>query len=89
MTKQKTKAAVKKTVNTTESLSDKAIDAIALETGLALKEEPKVQVLIPQISGESDTVECCINGYNYVIKKGVSVALPKSVAAVLKNAGLV
>ena len=89
MTKQRAKTAERKTVNTTETLSDQAIDAIAEKTGLALKEETKVQVLIPKVDGESDTVECCINGYNYVIKKGVSVALPKSVVAVLKNAGLI
>ena len=89
MTKQNAKAASKRAVNTTENLSDKAIDAIAEKTGLALKEETKVVVMIPKTDGESDTVECCINGYNYVIKKGVSVALPKSVVSVLKNAGLV
>ncbi|MEX1308686.1 MAG: hypothetical protein AB1Z19_09170 [Eubacteriales bacterium] len=89
MTKQRQRTAPKKTVNTTESLNDKAIDAIAENTGKALKEENKVQVIIPKVDGESDTVECCINGYNYVIKKGVSVALPKSVVSVLKNAGLV
>lgn len=89
MTKQRVKQVAKKTVNTTVSMTDKQIDAIAENTGLVLKEEAKVQVMIPKVDGESDTVECCINGYNYVIKKGASVALPKSVVGVLKHAGLV
>ena len=89
MTKTKPNTRNIKTVNTTESLSDKAIDAIAEKTGNDLKEEPKVRLMIPKTEGESDTVECCINGYNYVIKKGASVALPKSVVSVLKNAKLI
>ena len=89
MTKKRPSTSKINTINTTESLSDKAIDAIAEKTGQDLKEEQKVRLMIPKIEGESDTVECCINGYNYVIKKGVSVALPKSVVSVLKNAKLI
>ena len=88
MSKQKTETKAVH-LNTTESLTDQAIDAIAERTGRTLNAETKVQVMIPKIDGEPDAVECCINGYNYVIKKGMSVSLPKSVVSVLKNAGLV
>jgi len=70
-------------------LTDKQMDDISSATGKALNGEAKVQVLIPKVEGESDTVEVSINGYNYVIKKGEMVALPISVVHVLKNAQLV
>jgi len=89
MSKQAQKRSEKQKINTTETLNDKAMDAITEMTGVVLRTENKVKVMIPRVEGESDTVECCINGYNYVIKKGVSLNLPKSVVSVLKNSGLV
>ncbi len=61
MSKQKQETTVTKKVNTTENLTDQAIDAIAANTGATLNAENKVQVMIPKVDGESDTVECCIN----------------------------
>ena len=82
----KTKKAVK-AVKPESELTQKEIDAIADQTGEELKTEPCVNLIIPKLEGESDTVECCINGYNYVIKKGEMVKVPRSVADVLRHAG--
>ncbi len=84
---EKTKPA-SKPVKAEPGLTKKQIDAIAEQTGADLKAEPTVNLIIPKLEGESDTVECCINGYNYVIKKGEMVKVPRSVADVLRHAGV-
>lgn len=82
-------------VNTTESIKDKTtttdaeLDRMAFKTGEELAKQPRQKVRIPAIPGGDDCVECCINGYNYMIKRGVSVELPESVVELLANAGIV
>ncbi len=83
------------TVNTTKSaskgISQQQIDEIAKVTGKYLGDEAKVLVRIPAVPGAQDDayVECCINGYNYIIKRGESVKVPVSIAELLQNAGIV
>lgn len=79
------KPVVNKTSSVSKGLSDKQMDEITKNTGKILNTEDKVNLIIPKIDGESDYVECCINGYNYVIKKGEMVSVPRSVVEVLRN----
>ncbi|MDL2220082.1 hypothetical protein LJC55_00215 [Eubacteriales bacterium OttesenSCG-928-N14] len=81
-------------VNTTSSIkstgmSEKQIDALAQQTGKEIAEGPKVKVRIPELPGEIQPVECCINGYNYIICRGQTVELPEAVVQLLSNAGIV
>lgn len=82
-------------VNTTDNIKDKPattdadLDRMATKTGEELSGQPRQKVRIPMIPGGDDCVECCINGYNYMIKRGVSVELPESVVELLANAGIV
>ena len=84
--------AAPKKVNTTKSikkeeLNDKKIDNIAKKTGEVLAKQGKLRVSIPKIEGSGEThIECAINGYNYIIKRGVGVEIPVEVYDVLKNA---
>ena len=64
----KTKSA-SKPVKAEPGLTKKQIDAIAEQTGADLKAEPTVNLIIPQLEGESDTVECCINGLTMLSKR--------------------
>jgi len=82
------KPKVNRTSNTSKGLSDKQMDEITKDTGIKLNGEEKVKLIIPKIEGESDYVECGIKGYNYVIKKGVLVSVPRSVVEVLRNSKL-
>ncbi len=60
------------------------------KTGEALQKEKKIPVYIPNMEGSGEgQVECCINGYTFVIKRGENVKVPKSVARLLKNAGII
>lgn len=82
-------------VNTTKDLangiSQKQIDDISEFTGKYLSDEEKVLIRIPSVPGAQDDmyVECCINGYNYIIKRGESVSVPNSIAQLLHNAGVI
>lgn len=50
--------------------------------------EEKVKIKIPKNNdGGESAVPVCLNGYNYFIKRGVSVEVPKTVCDVLKYAG--
>lgn len=49
-------------------------------------EEPTVLIRLPRaVNGEEDTLFVGVNGKGYRIKKGVDVAVPRSVAEVLRN----
>lgn len=87
MKKQPPQTAEKQSASPT-GLTNAQMDAISEATGAALKEEPPVNLIIPRTEGDSDTVECCINGYIYVIKKGEMVSVPRSVADVLRHANV-
>lgn len=65
------------------------MDALSARCGEKLAGYPKVRVRIPLAPGEGDTVECAINGYNFIIKRGVTVELPEPVVDLLSNAGVV
>jgi|GEM_PF-3578892 len=75
--------------NERQGLTNAEMDAISEETGAILKKEKSVQMIIPKIEGDAETVEVCINGYIYVIKRGVMVQVPKSVVDVLKHAKVI
>ncbi len=72
-------------------MSEAEMEAIAKDTGEALAAQPKVKVKLYQVpDSESkklpdETVQ--INGYTYVIKRGVEVEVPESVYEVLEHAG--
>jgi hypothetical protein len=72
-------------------MSEAQMEAIARDTGEALAAQPRVKVKLYQVpDSESkklpdETVQ--INGYTYVIKRGVEVEVPESVYEVLKHAG--
>ena len=81
-------------VNTTKSLGKKILteaemDALSARCGEKLAGYPKVRVRIPLAPGEGDTVECAINGYNFIIKRGVTVELPEPGVDLWSNAGVV
>jgi len=84
-------AKVNTTDSTSKGISQKEIDEIAKKTGKYLEGQEKVMVRIPTIQGEQEDtyVECCINGYNYIIKRGESVSIPASIAELLRNAGII
>lgn len=54
----------------------------------ALAAEPKVRVLIPldPQNREADTVELGINGSFYTLRRGESIEVPQSIAALLTRA---
>lgn len=63
-----------------------------------LDKQAKVEVKIVLNEAEKELVaskktvpdvQVCINGYTYQIKKGISVKVPKSVALILEEAGLI
>lgn len=66
---------------------EKGIELSENETGFKLSLEPKRTVFIPRSKqdpkGAAETVT--INGYKYLIKKGMSADVPKSVAEILFN----
>ncbi|MDP2891588.1 MAG: hypothetical protein Q8O09_00425 [Bacillota bacterium] len=85
-----------KTVNTTKgiketSMSDKDMDMISARAGEILGKSKKATVHIPHSEGkyEDETVECCINGYNYIIKRGRTVKVPLPILEILKNAHII
>ena len=80
---------VNTTKNIKNSLTDSAIDRIASQSGSKLQQAEKVRVRIPRMPGEDEVVECCINGYVFVIKRGQSVELPSPVVDLLATAGIV
>jgi len=85
--------AQKKSVNTTKSIkkdkpNDRQIDDIAIKTGKALRKRGRVRVAIPKSGGEKQ-IECGINGYNYVIRRGETVDIPVAVYDLLKTAKIV
>lgn len=57
------------------------------ETKATLEKEPKVSFIIPLASGEKPgSFEIVnINGYQFTIKKGEMVEIPKSVASILAD----
>lgn len=62
------------------------------ETKRILDAQPKVKVRLFQVAKDSSDkhlpdVSVAINGYVYVIPRGVSVSVPESVAEVLEHAG--
>jgi hypothetical protein len=73
-----------------ESIKDKMIKGIELteyETGYKLSLEPKVSIFIPRVKGDpaGAAETATVNGYKYVIKKGVRVLLPRTVGKIIDN----
>lgn len=64
-------------------------DAMIDDTKKAMQGQPRVKLKIPEIPGEGEQVEVCINGYWTVIKRGADVEVPASVAKVLRQAQIV
>ncbi|MGI6168252.1 MAG: hypothetical protein ACOYI4_00860 [Christensenellales bacterium] len=75
-------------MNTTDSLARKK-DEASLGGEMFFGEE-REQVVLPLAAGKNEEfVECCINGYVYVIQRGRAVMVPKPVAAFLRSRGMV
>ena len=55
-------------------------------TEAGLQSQPRVRILLPVMPGEGEQVEVCVNGYWTVIRRGVAVDVPDSVAQVLRQA---
>ncbi len=81
----------KKTVAASKEMTDAQMDAEAKRWGKHYAAEEKVRIRIPpdQLNKEDDVVPVCINGYNYFVKRGVTVDVPKTVANILENAGYI
>lgn len=47
--------------------------------------EKKVKIKLPLTRTEKEDKWCAVNGKTYLIKRGVEVEVPESVAEVLKN----
>lgn len=83
-------------MNTTKGIaspgmSEEEIDLVSTKAGEELAKAEKVALHIPLTEGNKDdeTVECCINGYNYIIKRGQTVKVPLPIVEILKSAGLI
>ena len=74
-------------VNTTSNVKMEKETPASVQKMMA--REPMVTVCIPMAAGESSTVECCLNGYCYVMKRGERIEVPKPVAELLHHAGLI
>jgi hypothetical protein len=50
---------------------------------------PKVKIIVPvdPLNEKEDTVPVGINGYNYLIKRGVAVDVPEPIAKILEESG--
>ena len=61
----------------------------AKATGKKLETDEKVEIIIPinPLNEKDLIVPVTINGYQYNIKRGVAVKVPKSVKLILKDAG--
>ncbi len=90
-----------RTVNSQEELEDvkksfdesiekkmkESIELTDLETGYKLSLEPKESVFLARNKGEPNGAfeTVTMNGYKYIIKKGVRVLVPRSVSKILDN----
>lgn len=75
-----------------EPISDAQMAAITKTTAQIMREQPKVTIQLYQVpkgSTESKLPDetVVINGHTFLIKRGVSVSVPQSVADVLIQAG--
>ena len=55
----------------------------------SLKQEETIRVKIPLIDKNNPDIEVGINGVIKLIKRGVTVDLPKSIVEVLEHAGII
>ncbi len=70
-----------------KTVTDASLDAEAKKWGAVYSKEKKVRIKIPVINKKDKApVPVCINGYVYVIERGVSVEVPQTVADVLEKA---
>ena len=81
-------------VNTTKTVKsevylDSQLDSMAKKMGKALAKEPFDEIVIPEAAGADNTVECCLNGYTYVMKRGVKLKLPLPIISLLQNSGVI
>lgn len=72
-----------------KKLTDKEIDKIAEQFGAEMAKQPKVKIIIPKdsLNPKNDAIPVCINGYTYLIKRGVAVEVPETVAQILEESG--
>lgn len=66
-------------------------DSETEKTAKALAQQPKIKVRIPknELNEEDLVVPVCINGYLFLINRGESVEVPKTVAELLEGAGYI
>lgn len=72
-----------------KKLTDKEIDKMAEEFGKKMKKQSKVKVIIPMdgLNKQDDAIPVCVNGYTYLIKRGIAVEVPETVAQILEESG--
>ena len=66
-------------------INDLEIDKITGETGASLAKEERVNILIADPAGTGIPWEGGINGHFFRIRRGVNVAVPKSVAELIRQ----
>ena len=91
-------------MTTKKQETEAELEQASLDTGALLAKQPKVKVklyLSPEDKSKLQHAEegginvpwpcetVSINGYNYVIKRGVEVEVPQTVAEVLEHAGMI
>lgn len=72
-------------------MSEKQLLDAAENTGRLLAQQPRVRVRIPlnPLNEDDMMVPVCVNGYNYFLKRGETVEVPKTVADILEQAAYI
>lgn len=70
-------------------MTDSQIDAMVKEFGAEMAKLPKVKIIVPidPLNPKDEAVPVGINGYNYLIKRGVAVEVPETIAQILEESG--
>lgn len=53
------------------------------------EKDPRVTVVVPMIGKEADVVSVGLNGVTFYIRRGEAVSVPKAVAEVMYNCGII
>ena len=72
-----------------KKMTDRDFDLLARKFGERAKAEGTVVIRIMPQEGKEDIVPVIINGYQWYIKRGEKTEVPKCVARVLEEAGLI
>lgn len=75
-----------------QAVSEQEFNRTANETGRLLAKQPKRQVRLfqsPKGTPQLPDATVCVNGYIYLIKRGVELQVPETVYHILDEAGLI